>query len=292
MKTVYIEKQDIHCTLTTFWYCNAWMCYAAEKLGYVPYINWFANGGSVTYYHDDKKFAENPNQFEWYFKQPFIESPPPTNESKIWTWEKPNWDGDPEVQNYNLMGQPLSEMKKYFKKYLIFNDETNRRGELIKNKYNIDFKKTIGCSWRGTDGALDGRPRTPIEIYFKWIDEILEKEPDLRIACTAEEEQILDPLLARYPKAFKVDEFVSAPLGAKDNPERLDSRSGYEKGLQPALMVWLFSKCAHYIKNRSSTGAVASWLSDGRIICIGHEENLSYNLAFDYVEIKGIKYPL
>jgi len=57
-------------------------------------------------------------------------------------------------------------------------------------------------------------------------------------------------------------------------------------------MVWLFSKCAHYIKNRSSTGAVASWISDGRIVCLGHEETLSYNLAYDYVEIKGKKYTL
>ncbi len=114
----------------------------------------------------------------------------------------------------------------------------------------------------------------------------------MRIMCTAEEQNILQPLFNRYPNAFNIEEFISAPLGTKVNPERLNLTSGYEKGLQPALMVWIFSKCAHYIKNRSSTGAVASWISDGRIVCIGHEETLSYNLAYDYVEIEGKKYTL
>jgi hypothetical protein len=57
-------------------------------------------------------------------------------------------------------------------------------------------------------------------------------------------------------------------------------------------MVWLFSKCAHYIKNRSSTGAVASWLSDGRIVNIAHSETLNYDKLDNEVEIEGIKYPL
>jgi hypothetical protein len=57
-------------------------------------------------------------------------------------------------------------------------------------------------------------------------------------------------------------------------------------------MVWLFSKCKHYIKNRSSTGAVASWLSEGRIVNIAHEETLSYLKMDDQVEIEGIKYKL
>jgi hypothetical protein len=97
-------------------------------------------------------------------------------------------------------------------------------------------------------------------------------------------------LFARYPNAFKIEEFLSAPFMGKDNPERFSNVSGYERGLQPALMVWLFSKCAHYIKNRSSTGAVASWISDGRIVSIGHPENLGFPANTDTVEIEGKKY--
>ncbi len=283
-KIIYLEKNDIHSTLTTWIYCHFWQMFSAEQLGYKSYINWFQGSGSLKSYQDPQKFSQIPNMYNWYFKQPMLET---IEFDEKWTWE--NWRDPIPV---SLMAQPLSVMKEYFKKHLHFNDETNRRGQLLVDKYNIDFKKTIGITWRGTDVYLDGRPRIPIEVYFPFIDEILEKEPDLRLACTAEEETILDPLFARYPNAFKIEEFYSAPFMCKDNPERFSPMSGYERGLQPALMVWLFSKCAHYIKNRSSTGAVASWLSDGRIVSIAHPENLGFPANTDTAEIEGKLYPL
>jgi hypothetical protein len=117
----------------------------------------------------------------------------------------------------------------------------------------------------------------PIELYFPFLDKILRAEPDLRIACTAEEQDVLKPLLARYKQAFVIEEFYASPLHDLRNPERFSPFSGFERGMQPALMVWLFSRCKHYVKNRSSTGAVASWLSTGHIVCLAHDETLNYN---------------
>lgn len=284
MSNIYIEKQDIHCTLTTFVYCSFAQLWAAEQLGHTAYINWHQNGGSVLSYEDKEMFAREPNQYNWWFKQPMIQHPPPAN-SERWTWEIAG-----EWSPYNLMNQPLHVIKDYYKKHLYFNDTVNARGQQLVEKYKIDFSKTIGITWRGTDIYLDGRPYMPIETYFPFIDEVL--KDNMRIMCTAEEQGILEPLLKRYPQAFVIEEFIQAPKGSKDNPERFSQVSGFERGLQPALMVWLFSKAAHYIKNRSSTGAVASWLSDGRIVCLGHEENLSYDLSYNYVEIEGKRYPL
>lgn len=295
MKSVFLEKNDIHCTLTTFLYCHFSMLWGAEQLGYQSYINWF-QGGSVLSYEDKEMFQREPNQYNWYFKQPMLDHPPLTYSAR-WTWEIPGpWS------QYPLMSQPLSVIKDYYKKHLKFNDTTNARGQAIVDKYKIDFSKTIGITWRGTDIYLEslngnhGRKRMPIETYFPFIDEILEKEPDLRIACTAEEEKILDPLLARYPSAFKIEEFEQVPHESKHNPERYSKRSGYERGLQPALMVWLFSKCKYYIKNRSSVAAVASWLSDGKIISLGHPETLGFydgGAVFKPVaEIEGKEYPI
>lgn len=284
---VYIEKNDIHSTLTTWLYCSMWQLFSAYKQGKIGYINWHSNKGFLESYYDKSRFEETPNAYNWYFIQPCFATEPPKEYAEKWIWEQ--WADPIPV---SLMAQPLWVIKRFFKDNLHFNEETNRRGKLIQDKYNIDFSKTIGLSWRGTDIYLDGRPRIPIELYFPWIDDILEKEPDLRIAATAEEESILDPLLKRYPNAFKIEEFVSSPFQSKHNPERFSNVSGYERGLQPALMVWLFSKCAHYIKNRSSTGAVASWLSDGRIVSISHPENLGYEIMNDQVEIEGIRYPL
>lgn len=288
-KVIYLEKTDIAATLTTFIYCAWWQMWAAEQLGHDVYINWpdgYRPGRCLEAYIDKEKFKEEPNMFEWWFQQPKIWGIPQRNDT--WTWE---YDGD-KMQGHSLMSQPLQVIKDYYKKHLHFNDATNARGLAITEKYGIDFSKTIGISWRGTDIYLDGRPRIPIEVYFPFIDETLEKEPDLRIMVTAEEETILDPLLAKYPNSFKIEEFVSSPFQSKHNPERLSDLSGYEKGLQPALMVWLFSKCKHYIKNRSSTGAVASWLSDGRIVSLGHGENLGFPANNEFAEIEGKQYPL
>ena len=287
MKTIYLEKTDIAATLTTWIYCSFWQMWAAEQLGHDVYINWpagFTPGRSLHAYQDPQKFSEIPNMYDWYFKQPKVSVPP-----RVDVWE---WENCPEAGQFPFMSQPLSVIKEYYQKHLHFNEETDRRGLQLVSKYNIDFKKTIGISWRGTDIYLDGRPRINIETYFKFIDEILEKDPDMRIMATAEEESILDPLFARYPNSFKIEEFISSPFQSKDNPERFSPVSGYERGLQPALMVWLFSKCAHYIKNRSSTGAVASWLSTGRIVSIGHPENLGFPANTDTAEIEGKLYPL
>jgi hypothetical protein len=280
--SVCLEKNDIHSTLTTWLYCHFWMMWAAEQQGRDAYIHW-PTKKFLQSYEDSNKFKEIPNAYNWYFAQPKINNIP----SEVWLWEK--W-ADPCPVSF--MAQPLSVIKEYYKKHLHFNDATNLRGQAIVDKYGIDFSKTIGITWRGTDVYLDGRPRMPIETYFPFIDDILEKQPDLRIAATAEEETILDPLLARYPQAFTISEFISSPFESKHNPERLSAVSGYERGLQPALMVWLFSKCAHYIKNRSSTGAVASWLSDGRIVSLGHPENLGFPANTDTAEIEGKLYPL
>lgn len=283
---IYIEKQDIYCTLTTYIYCSFWQMWAFEQTGGKSYINW-GDGKTpprwLDSYMDKKKFKEIPNAYEWYFKQPFYDAIPPCDEIDI--WESSRITGQ-----YPFMSQPLSVIKEYYKKNLIFNDETNRRGKELQDKYNIDFNKTIGITWRGTDNVTDGRMRMPIERYYKHIDSLLEKEPDLRIAVTTEEAGVEEPLLARYPSAFKVHEFYQSPLGSLQNPERFSPMSGYERGLQAALMVWLFSKCAYYIKNRSSTGAVASWLSDGTIISLGHAETLNYDKLDDEDEINGIRY--
>lgn len=298
-KTIYIESTDTGATLTTYWYVSAWMMWAAEQLGFNDvYINWQQGcmpPRSLQAYEDKERI---PNQFEWYFLQPKTNNPTSRNESEIWTWQHKNWDSNIDMSPYQFMSQPLQVIKDYYKKHLHFNDETNRGGQLLVDKYGIDFSKTIGITWRGTDiylesaNGYEGRKYTPIEYYFEWIDKALEAIPDARIAVTAEEEGILEPLFARYPQAFLIEEFYQAPKGSKHNPERFSPMSGYERGLQPALMVWLFSKCAWLIKNRASTSAVASWCSDGEIVNICHTEVLGFPPHLEGVEYKGQLYPL
>lgn len=288
---IYLEKTDIFSTLTTFLYCNFWMLWAAEQIGRDDvYINWpngFTPGRALQPYLDSNKFSEIPNMYNWWFEQPKVKNPIPREQSEVWTWE--TWKDPTPI---SFMSQPLKVIKDYYKKHLHFNDVVNQRGQALVDKYKIDFENTIGISWRGTDNVTDGRIRLPIETYFPFIDDCLKENPDCRIMATAEEETILNPLLEKYPQAFKIEEFYSSPLGDLRNPERFSPMTGFERGMQPTLMVWLFSKCAYYIKNRSSTGAVASWLSDGKIYCLAHSETLNYDKLDNEVEIEGKRYPL
>lgn len=291
-KVIYLQKTDTAATLTTWIYCAFAQMWAAEQMGiedvYIHWPNGHKPGRCLHPYIDEQKFSETPNQFEWFFKQPKVSNIVPNDLVTIWTWET---DGG-EMGGHQLMGQPLSVIKEYYKKHIHFSDVVNQRGQALVDKYKINFENTIGVTWRGTDNITDGRPRLSIGTYFPFIDDILKEHPGMRIMCTAEENKILDPLLERYPNAFKIEEFYSSPLGHLQNPERFSPMSGFERGMQPALMVWLFSKCAHYIKNRSSTGAVASWLSNGRIVSLGHPETLGFPANNDFAEIEGQLYPL
>lgn len=278
-----LQHRDVYSTLTTYIYCSYWMAWWAERNGNYYYFDW-PQGLSVESYNDHEMFRREPNMYNWYFKQPIADIRGEYNE----VWGSHDYG--------QFFSQSLADCKAFYKKTLIFNDVVNERGKQLQEKYQIDFSKTIGVTWRGTDIYLDGRPYLPIETYFPWIDDILEKEPDLRIICTAEESQILDPLLKRYDRSTIIEEFEQAPVGGKNNPERFSRRSGFERGLQPALMVWLFSKCVHYVKNRSSTGMVASFISDGSIITLGCDEKLTTwengKPFAPIAEINGVQYPL
>jgi hypothetical protein len=268
-----------------------WQLWTAEQMGMAGYINWPNDRRlALQPYFDTAKFAEIPNMYEWYFEQPLFKEAPPRE--KVWIWEH-----CPELGTYPFMSQPLAVIRAYYQKHLRFNAVVNARGDALVKKYGIDFNKTIGITWRGTDNVTDGRPRLPIELYFPFIDDILAKDPDLRIMATAEETGILAPLLARYPSAFMVEEFRSSPMGSLHNPERdimqgSNPLPGFERGMQPALMVWLFSKCKHLVKNRSSASSVSSWLSHGRIVSLAHRETLDYTQMPDQAEIEGQLVPL
>lgn len=288
---IYFEKTDIKATLTTWIYCGMWQLYAALQTGREGYINWPKHKmRALSAYWDEERWKRKPNMYDWYFEQPLFATAaatPPSREA-TWTWEH----NPPEVGQYSLMGQPLADIKAFYRKYLKLNADVCARGQALVDKYGIDFSKTIGVTWRGTDCVTDGRPRMPIETYFPFIDDVLRDEPDLRIMATAEEEGILDPLLTRYPGSFDIQEFQKSKAGSRRNPERSFRVSGFERGMQPALMVYLFSQCKHYVKNRSSAAAVASWLSTGRIVSLAHPENLGYGFDITKAEINGELLPL
>ncbi len=288
MSHIYIEKRDIGGTLSNWVYCGFWQMHAAEKFGLKSYIHWPQDRQrALAYYYDDQKFSECGNMWDWYFEQPFFKDPPPRD--NVWTFEEPSKEQADSLNGQHLY-ETVARIKEYYKKHLRFHSAVRTLGDEIASRHGIDFSNTIGVMWRGTESIHDGRPRMGIETYFPFLDDILEKEPGLRLMCTAEEETILDPLLRRYKNAFVVDEFFMSPFKAQErgsNPEKYANVSGYRKGMQPALMMYLFSKCKHLVKNRSTVSSIASWLSDGRIVCLAHPENLGHGFDITKAEING-----
>ncbi len=300
MKTIYIEKTDISGTLSNWVYCGLWQMYTAEKLGMRSYIHWpHDRKRALAHYYDDKKFKEVPNMWDWYFEQPMLDSAPPRED--VWMWEQPRPDLAHALNDHYLYSS-VGQIRAFYQKYLKFKPAVISRGNAIIAKYGVDPDKTTGVMWRGTESIHDGRPRMPIETYYPFIDDILYdsalagKSDEIRIMCSAEEETIIDPLLRRYPKnAFTVSEFAMSPLMAQergDNPEKFMKCSGYEKGMQPAVLMYVFSKCKHLIKNRCTTSSIASWLSNGRTVCLAHPENLGHGFDITKAEIDGQLVPL
>ncbi len=281
---VYLEKRDVAATLAAWVYCAMWQLYAAKMTGRVGYIHWPRDPAKAIQTHfDSAVFDRLPNMFDWYFEQPtWREVSLPLCE-EVWVWEQ----GVPELGVHHLMQQSLADIKAFYRENCRFSADVCARGKSLVAKRGVDFSNTIGVTWRGTDSVTDGRPYLSIETYFPFIDDILAERPGMCIVATAEEEGVLDPLLARYPQAVVLDEFVSVPRGSRLSPEWSGNLSGHERGMQPALMMWFFSKCAYYVKNRSNTGLVASWLSEGRSICLAHPENGGHEFDITKVEIDG-----
>ncbi len=265
MGAVYLEKTDPEATLSAWLYCAMWQLYSADKAGLSGYVNW-PHRSSMVAHQDADAFAKCPNMFEWYFEQPALRSAPPPG-TPVWTWESCT-----ELGTHCLMGQPLGVIKDWYRSNVVFNDEMKARAEALVAKYAIDFDNTIGIAWRGCDNVTDGRRRIPIETYFPYIDDILSREPHLRIFATAEETTVVEKVQARYPQTFCIDEFYSAPWGYPRNSHFINPASGYEKGVQTCGLIQLLSRCKHLIKNRSNMSYTASYLSSGNVVCIEHPE--------------------
>jgi hypothetical protein len=286
MKCVYLEKSDMGATLSTWFYCSMWQLYTAHKMGLIGYVNW-PQHLSLTPHQDHMAFSRCPNMFEWYCEQPQWVGPGVPPRDGTWLWETST-----ETGAHCLMGQPLAVIKDWYHKNLLFNVAVNSRATELTKKYNFEFSNTLAITWRGCDSYTDGRPKMPIETYYPFIDDILEKEPNLKIFATAEETTIVETLQQRYPQIFTVSEFFSAPRGYTGHSEYVNPASGYERGMQTCCLIYILSKCKYYIKNRSSMGMVASWLSDGHIVCLAHPENGGYGFDITKAEIDGKIVPL
>jgi hypothetical protein len=262
MPVVYLEKSDVGATLPTWLWCTLWMLYAAKGEGKTPYVHWPNHPHRcLVPFRDQEAFARQPNMFDWWFRQPcwdLQQGLPPRDE----TWE---WEHCPHTGTHNIFAQPFADLKAFYQQHLLFQPEVESRIADLVAKYQIDQPNTIGVSWRGCDAVDDGRPRIPIEEYFPVLDGILDREPGLRIVATAEEHAVTDQIVARSPNTITIPEWFSAPPGYPKHSDYLNPASGYEKGIQVCGMIFVLSRCRHYVRNWSSQSCIVNFLSTGTV---------------------------
>jgi hypothetical protein len=255
MSYVYLERKDLGASLSSWITTSMNALNAAVAEGVTGCIRW-PEHRSPRAYHDEDAFDRCPNMFEWYFDQPWCQAERPAA-APIWVYE----DAHEMISRY-----PIANFSAFFRQYLLFNAEVVARLEALLARYGLRPEQALAVSWRGTDNVIDGRPRIPIDSFFPVIDGILEAEPDLTIVAKPEERGAAEALLRRYPKAIVPSEFFVAEAGETQMQDWVNPASGYERGMEVALLILLFSRCRYLLKNNANLSDIATRLSVGEVI--------------------------
>jgi hypothetical protein len=240
---------------------SSWIALAMNALnaafaeGMVGYIHW-PELKSPRAYYDAAAFRRRANMFDWYFDQPWCTDAGATSD-ETWVFE----DAHRLIERY-----PIANVSTFFRQHLVFNADVVGRLDALLARYSLAPARAIAIAWRGTDNVTDGRARVPIESFFPAIDRILDAEPDLAIVAKPEERGAAEALLRRYPHAIVPAEFFMADTGATSMQDWISPASGYERGMQAALMILLFSKCRYLLKNNANLSDIATRLSFGHVI--------------------------
>jgi hypothetical protein len=131
-------------------------------------------------------------------------------------------------------------------------------------RHHLDLSRTLAVAWRGTDKKTEATV-IPIERYFPVIDRLLREEPDLVLFSKPEEEGVLAALRSRYP-LVTFPGFFLARTGEEQMADRVNPASGYERGMQAALLIYFYSQAKYLLRNASSLADVAAFLSAGTVI--------------------------
>jgi hypothetical protein len=142
------------------------------------------------------------------------------NSEKMWVnYQTPN---QPPIDYYNMLFQrddsvlldlPLnwfdedqwsvmvtwnySELNKIAKKYLRPSDNQQNKLDNFIKKNNIDFNKTIGVLYRGTDKYTETDIPDPM-LFVSKVESILNEHPDYKIFLQTDQQQVKDLFLQKF----------------------------------------------------------------------------------------------
>jgi hypothetical protein len=195
--------------------------------------------------------VQQPNVWEYYFKQPFefnkeeIESS--TIMKNIWHEGSLNIPCRLDVTTRELSNAII-------KKYIKLNDEINIK---INDFFKVNFleKKILGVHRRGTDHIKDA-PELCVEAFFKQIDNIMCDYDKIFLAT--DEEQSVNSFRDRYEDKLITYPSIRSPMGSREGTHySVGLKQPYKMGEDVVVETYLLSRCDFLIKTVSNVSNVA-----------------------------------
>ena len=230
----------------------------AEERGEKWFVNWTGNSP----YYDAGKGI---NVWEYYFKQPLKYGDILDKELRF-------------VRGYCEIDQKGQAFRDKFNeiitKYIHLNDEMQFKVDNFADALNIG-PHTIGIHYRGTDkhsGHVFGEPSSarPLPAY-RYTDKakaLIDNESYsfTNVFVMTDDEYALGVMRTEMPSINYIANITRGephkPVHSRlNNSTACDEASGYRRGMEVVLEVFLLSKCGYVIRSTSNVGSTAQFIN-------------------------------
>lgn len=148
----------------------------------------------------------------------------------------------------------LSSASIAIRKYYTPSGKVRSRVDYLCKKYEIDVENTIAVYYRGTDKSTELLP-TPVESYIQKTQEILKRQPELRIFVQTDQKQIRDILLSAFgSRAFYLDDLPVTE--SSTGVHKLITENKLNFAIDFLATTIIMSRCKYVV---TGTGNVSCW---------------------------------
>jgi hypothetical protein len=165
--------------------------------------------------------------------------------------------GDLQFKNYSDYNFDI--YFKYVDVYFNLSDNVINIYNIIKTKYNIDFKNTCCLFLRGNDKASE----CEIPHYDKYIikgKELLHLNPNLKFLIQSDEKEFIDTMCANFSNNIVfIDEIrvISRDVKRTVDNHGIAPQTNHKYALNFLAIVYIMSKCKYVICN---SGNISVWI--------------------------------
>ncbi len=245
------------------------MVHSAQLNGHRAWVDW--RGQPAGLYRDAGPDLPE-NQWLWWLEQPMVAEAPLA--APLWVYEDPAWRAQCPIAGdlpWNAQtAEAIARLRAIVPSLLKIQERVRLLGDGLFARHGLDPAKAVAISIRGTDKHAEAHA-APAEAYVPVLERLQAQHPGLALWVQAEEAAANAWIRGRFPGAMVMEEFYqvgAAPgfIGSGRMADRTNPKSGYARGLDAVLLLYLFSRCAVLVKNASNLGDLAAGLSTGEIV--------------------------